>query len=874
MRRFLATYALLVLTLPAISAQSGPCTPEWVGGFGGAPGLDGTVGAMVAFHDGSGPALYAAGDFHTAGGIAVDSLASWDGASWSPVPGAPSDIRALAVFDDGTGPVLIATGQAPGVPQFYFYVKSFDGVTWVDLGLPFNGATRVLHVHDDGTGPALYVGGDFTGQGSGGIVASRVARWDGAAWSALGGGVDDEVTDLQSFDDGGGPALYAAGYFTTAGGAPAHSLARWDGAAWSALGTDPQASVRVLSAWDDGGGPALLVDGFAGSIGGSFTTGLARWDGAAWSSLGSGQPAGLVYAMMPFDDGGGSALFVGGNVGGFGSEVPFLARWDGTSWSAVGSGFGAGSFAGVYALAEVDDGAGPALFAGGKFSTASGITVGNVARWDGASWSPLGGGLDRAVYAARVFDDGTGPELYVTGIFDGAGGTALGRIARWDGAGWSPLGAGLENNPGDPGTGYALLAHDDGRGTALFAAGSFWLAGGLNVGHVARWNGSAWSALGGGLAGTGAKAWALAEHDDGSGSALYAAGDFTTAGGQPASRVARWDGAAWSALGLGLNGRGHALAEFDSGSGPALFATGSFSQAGGASASRVARWDGTAWSPLGAGLNGTGYALAVFDDGGGPALFVGGSFTSAGGVPADHVARWDGTAWSSLGLGVDARVSSLSVFDDGAGAVLVAGGDFTMAGGAAASGLARWDGAGWSPIGAGVDGSVAAVLGLPAWLGSGGAPELVVGGPFQGSPAGDSHVARYRACSAFAPEPGCAPHAATLTALSPALAIGQPLDVVMHGALESSGTAALFLGFAGVDPFGCGLVVPGIGELLLALTPKPVLLAVHATTGGSAPFSLTFPGNPALVGFDVGLQVANLATAVEMSSAVTATIAP
>src|SRR5512140_2140284 len=54
-----------------------------------------------------------------------------------------------------------------------------------------------------------------------------------------------------------------------------------------------------------------------------------------------------------------------------------------------------------------------------------------------------------------------------------------------------------------------------------------------------------WSALGGGLDGP---VWALTVHGGG----LIAGGSFLYAGGQPATGVARWDGTAWQALGDGL----------------------------------------------------------------------------------------------------------------------------------------------------------------------------------------------------------------------------------------------------------------------------------------------------------------------------------
>ena len=48
---------------------------------------------------------------------------------------------------------------------------------------------------------------------------------------------------------------------------------------------------------------------------------------------------------------------------------------------------------GVNAIAFVDDGSGPALYAGGVFVTAGGTAANQIAKWDGALWSPLAGGL-------------------------------------------------------------------------------------------------------------------------------------------------------------------------------------------------------------------------------------------------------------------------------------------------------------------------------------------------------------------------------------------------------------------------------------------------------------------------------------------------
>jgi hypothetical protein len=182
---------------------------------------------------------------------------------------------------------------------------------------------------------------------------------------------------------------------------------------------------------------------------------------------------------------------------------------------------------------------------------------------------------------------------------------------------------------------------------------------------------------------------ALAVHDDGGGPALYAGGGFTSAGGVVANRIARWNGAGWSALGNGVNDDVLALAVHDDGGGPALLAGGLFTTAGGLAANHIAKWNGASWSGLGGGVNDDVRALALFDDGGGPALYAGGSFTSAGGAVANRIARWDGS-WSALGSGTNDRVAALVVFDDGGGAALYAGGAFDSAPDSGDSFLAKW----------------------------------------------------------------------------------------------------------------------------------------------------------------------------------------
>ncbi len=216
-------------------------------------------------------------------------------------------------------------------------------------------------------------------------------------------------------------------------------------------------------------------------------------------------------------------------------------------------------------------------------------------------------------------------------------------------------------------TGSVYCFADDGAGN-LYAGGDFTHIGGITTSNIARWDGTRWWPVGGGV---NDRVECIAF----GGGNLYVGGVFTSTGSTPASRVARWDGTAWHAMGSGIIGWPLAIAV----DGSNVFVAGTLSQAGGLSVSNIARWDGTTWLPLGSGCNGTVETLLVHDG----LLYAGGYFASAGGIAANRVARWNGTTWSSLGSGMSGVVSRLVIFQ---GAV-VAGGE---------SGVASWNGSAWT----------------------------------------------------------------------------------------------------------------------------------------------------------------------------------
>lgn len=592
--------------------------------------------------------LYAGGSFTSAGGVAANYVARWDGTAWHPL---------------GSGMGGCAS--------------SGDCV-------------KALAVGGDGT---LYAGGGFTT--AGGAAANGIARWNGAEWQSLGSGMDGCDTyngcvwSLAAGPDG---SIYAGGTFTTAGGVAASNIARWDSttSTWHSLGSGIPSYGQVTSLALSATG-MLYVGGYFTSAGGVYADWIASWDGT-WHALDSGvnNP---VWALARTADG---SIYAGGYfTSASGVPASHVARWDPltSSWHTVGSGNGmSGGDAreGVRALTRDSNGV---IYAGGDFAAAGDVAANRIARWDGAAWRPLSGGMSDRYSSAYVSALAMGSDgaLYAGGLFERAGATWLKSIARWDGTEWQPLGDGVN------GSVSALAADRDGN---IYVGGSFRTAGDVTVNNIARWHipTATWHALGGGVTAPDYCAvFALAIEPDG---ALYVGGYFKTAGDVPANHIARWDPATatWHSLGTGMNYKVHALVSGPDGS---LYAGGEFTTAGDVAANGIARWDGTSWHPLGSGMGGCQYGCSVNALTFGPdgSLYAGGNFPTAGGVTVNHIARWDGASWRPLssGMSVDSHdppseppyVYALAFRPDGS---LYAGGDFRMAGGVPSSKIARWMG--------------------------------------------------------------------------------------------------------------------------------------------------------------------------------------
>lgn len=499
----------------------------------------------------------------------------------------------------------------------------------------------------------------------------------------------------------------------------------------------PAIGLQASVLFDDGKGPALFIAGAGSFADGESLGRVVRWDGRVFTGLGVHLANNeSVDAIAVFDDGSGPALYIGGRFTTIDAEtVNNIARWDGHSWSALGSGV-TGSQGRVFAMEVFDDGSGPALYVVGSFTDTGGVGARDIARWNGVEWSPVGGGVDTLSGTVRAIQ-AFGPELVIAGGFDRVGGVQAWGVASWNGAAWRSL------NPVFSLTGYrSLEVFDDGNGPALYVGGTFDSVSGVPAQNIARWDGQQWSSVGAGLA---RPVQVLHTHDDGTGPALYAGG-VSRVGFPPLDALAKWDGVEWSfdEPVVQSNDPVSGLASFhvEGDSRPSLLVSGRFS-AGGMQTSGAARWDGERWSIMGDGLNGQVSALAFFtpQPGGQPSLYVSGAFSAVNDAPTGRLLRWDGASWHTLDLAPLQSASLLYATTLGDAPALAIAGFAAPGSTPPVAGIALWDGKTLSTLGGGVwrtrsagPGSVQAIAEQDNRDG----PALVIGGTFDtvGGPGG------------------------------------------------------------------------------------------------------------------------------------------
>lgn len=799
----------------ALAAQ---CPLSWIS-EGPLAGTDGVVNAMVRWDpDGAGPLgprIVLGGDFAAAGTAVA---------------------RDLAMFDPATG---VWSGFGSGVT---------NGVN--------NARVESLSVTASG---ALLVGGVFAAVD--GVAATGVALFDGA-WHSLGTftGVVEAVLGRSN-----GDILVAH-----------NGLKLWDGTTWSTI-TLPFFNGAILAMAEAPNGDVVVVGTFQSTASWPFS-GVARWDGTSWSGFGTGltgslpfnpSKGGYTVLVEPSGD-----VIVGGNFTSAGGvPASCLARWSGGGWTAIGD-----TDREVQSLAFASNGD---LLAGGQFQSIGGQTIARLARNNAGFWSGFGMPAPPIVAVSttsvRAIEPLPNGRFLAAGDFPGAGTARTRNVALFDGVQLTAP------TPGTDGKVAAMAALPNGD---VVASGDFTSFRGVPCdGLVRRSPSGSWTALSPGpLLGVAAMAPTAngdlllvgpiatpltvsttlvrssngvptviasvdpggrlgepLELDDGS---IVVCG-FGTLAGLPLSRVLRYDGTSWSALGFVSEGGTGALAKLPGGG---LLAGGSRSLQS-TLVSNVARWDGSSWQSLGVGTPVAGSAiidLAVLADG--TPVAIGEWSPNAFGV-----ARFDGVAWQTMGgafffgQGLDAPTTLLPLPDND----LLVGGAFDRIGTTSASRVARWDGQAWSAIGSGLDGPAYSQALAMVMAANG---QVFVGGSFDGiGGQASASVARLQtACPATAQRSGfgCAGSGGIaaldgvtlpwVDATFRARGTNLPNRAIV---LAATGFTSIPQGVAPLSSFfpqgtlaGCDLLVdPEIVEMLV-------------TTTGVVDSALFVPSSPAIVG--------------------------
>jgi hypothetical protein len=362
--------------------------------------------AITACHGGDGCCPLGctpASDSDCGGSCAAAAVATCPN-GWQLLGGGPLNVDlatgaytpAIAAAPNGD---VVVTWQEFG-PPYHVFVKRWNGTAWTLLGgglAMTGGLSRV--VIDAGGAPVVIWQGDQH--------HAHVARWDGATWTAVGALLNVNPTwivDLVDIAADRQGNLVAAWSEWDGDRQFDVFVARWDGSAWTVLGDAPidmnQSDLAdfPVVAIDCAGRPIVAWNERDITAAGTNTfnvTYVKRWDGAAWEVLGGGPqlPAGPLMTGWP-------SLAIGP------TGDPFVAFYDFLSVSAT-----------------------------------DWTDYVHVRRWDGTQWLdfPLLGQTQSVAPVIAVDGLGYPTVAYYQSIDTHAVNSVM--VAGWSGSAWQAVGA-------------------------------------------------------------------------------------------------------------------------------------------------------------------------------------------------------------------------------------------------------------------------------------------------------------------------------------------------------------------------------------------------------------------------------------------------
>jgi len=688
----------LLASISLTATATAQCDPLAIAN-GPRTGCDGVIHAMTHWDpDGPGPLpphLVVAGDFTEIATVKSGGLALYNEFTdtWSNLADADNTIECLAVDANGdliVGGVFSLIGGV--VAQS---IAKFDGTTWTALGggvtpLPLSGfAVKLIATRSNGD---VIIAGSFSQVG--GVPALTMARWNGTTWSAMGpamfGPLPIQLKDMAVLpnDD-----LVVCGLFTSIGGVTATNIAKWDGSTWQAIAPIMAGPAGIIDNMDVMANGDLVCTGSFLSIAGLTANSVATWNGTSWS--------GQLAVLTGFGANNVTAL-ANGNVVATGLfPNGSVSEWDGTQWQPLGN----DEITDINVVTELNNGD---LLAGGSFerigisSATTSPGAGGLARWTNQEWVPEPHGVDGPVLDVLARGNG---EYVVVGDFHNFAGISAQALAEHDGTGWTSywvppqftrftsvaeldngnlilVGQGNSIYRSAGPIGGLWLANTNGPTIAIvdsnndiIIGGAFtylWLNNQPYYTSFAKYNtaNGGWTTLDQSFTGT---ITAMAPLPGG---AILVAGTLSSAA-TALGHLAIYDGGNWNTLAGNLNAAPTDITVLANGD---IAAVGPFTLAGGFAANGVAIWNGTTWQAAGGGFAVAApteqpLACAALPDGG---LLVGGNFSTAGSTAAANLAYWRGGSWHAVPTSIDGAVTAIDIADDGD---IILGGEFLNVGG-------------------------------------------------------------------------------------------------------------------------------------------------------------------------------------------------
>jgi len=297
------------------------------------------------------------------------------------------------------------------------YMSVLQAQNWTQLAYFLTGTMEIPTINSmvEYNGD-LYIGGHFAS--GGGIVASNIARWNGTSWSALNSGCDGKVNALAVYNG----ELYVGGDFGITGGISSPYMAKWNGSTWSEVSFYNHKVKSLIVNNND-----LIV-----ATSDSYTAyNMYEWDGSNWTHFGGTYKVRADQLCVHDNE-----LYVAGvfnDTSLTNNDFYGIAKWDGSGWIDITGVTGGTS--NNYMTASLVSYNGCLYLSGNYIYSLGGITIDNIAKWDGVSWSnvPLG---SSSTSMSCLFSHSTG--LYFSCVEN----EGYRKVVKWNGTSWTPISQG------------------------------------------------------------------------------------------------------------------------------------------------------------------------------------------------------------------------------------------------------------------------------------------------------------------------------------------------------------------------------------------------------------------------------------------------